>query len=51
MRDDFNDAITNALVDLFLGEINIWNVVNDTAEGRGSVTLSEKLAFCERISS
>ena len=29
------------MVDLFLGEINILNGVNDTAEGRGSVTLSE----------
>ena len=38
----FNDAINNALVISFLGEIYIWSGVNGTAEGRGSATLSEK---------
>ena len=48
MRGDFDDAITNDSVDLLLGEINIWRSVNDTAEGRGIATLSEKRALLER---
>ena len=41
--------MTNASVYPFLGEINIWSGVNDTSEGRGSATLSEKKSLCERL--
>ena len=47
MGGDFNDTLTNAPVDLFLAGINIWSGVNDTAEGRGSATSSEKRALHE----
>ena len=42
LQCDSNNSITNALIDPFLGEINIWSGVPDTSEGRGSATLSEK---------
>ena len=51
MWGGFNESITNALVDTFLGEINICSGVNDIAEGRGSETLSVKRALCERLGS
>ena len=41
MQGGFNGTITDASVDPFLGEINIWSGVNDTVKGRGSATLSE----------
>ena len=40
-------SVTHASVDPFLGEINIWSSVKDTAEGRGSATLSGKQSLCE----
>ena len=49
LQGEFNDAITNALVDPLLGQINILSDVNDTAEGRISATLSEKRALCEHL--
>ena len=48
---DFNDAPTNASVNSFRGEINICSGINDTAEGRGSATLSEKWALREHLGS
>ena len=41
---DFNDALTNALVNTFLGDINNWGGVNYKSEGRGSEILSKKWA-------
>ena len=46
---DFNDALTNALVDPFPGDINICSGVNNTAKGRGSATLIEKWSLRERL--
>ena len=42
LRDGFNDALTNALVNTFLGDINNWGGVNYKSEGRGSEILSKK---------
>ena len=39
------------MVNLFFGDINIWSGVNNTAEVRGSATLSEKRVLHERLGS
>ena len=46
---DFNCIIINALVYPFLGEINIWSGVKNTAEGRGSATLIENKSLRGRL--
>ena len=49
LRGYFNDGIKNDLVNPFFGDINICIRLNNTAEGRGSAALSEKLALSEHL--